>query len=256
MDCPSEENLIRLKLESPEILQLDFDLSRRELKVYHKGSFKEIESILASLSFGSRLLRSENFKGTLPSSAQNEKEQKRLLLIVLVINFTFFLIEIVAGFISKSMGLIADSLDMLADAMVYGISLSAVGAAISRKKSVAKIAGYLQITLAILGFSEVVRRFFILKYLPDFQTMLIVSIFALIANTASLLLLKKSSGKKEAHMRASLIFTSNDIIINLGVILAASLVHFFHSPLPDLLISLLVFIIVLRGAKSILGLAK
>lgn len=256
MDCPSEENLIRLKLDAPEILYLDFDLKQRELKVYHQSSTDDLERTLDSLALGSRLLNSENFSGPLPNSGKEEQEQKRLLQIVLAINFAFFLIEIVAGYISQSMGLIADSLDMLADALVYGISLAAIGAAVSRKKSVAKIAGYLQIILALLGFSEVLRRFFGLEYLPDFQTMMIVSSLALVANTISLLLLQKSKGKNEAHMQASLIFTSNDIIINLGVILAGVLVHFLQSPLPDLSIGFIVFLIVLKGARSILSLAK
>lgn len=256
MDCPSEENLIRLKLDAPEILYLDFDLKQRELKVYHQSSTDDLERTLDSLALGSRLLNSENFSGPLPNSRIEEQEQKRLLQIVLAINFAFFLIEIVAGYISQSMGLIADSLDMLADALVYGISLAAIGAAVSRKKSVAKIAGYLQIILALLGFSEVLRRFFGLEYLPDFQTMMIVSSLALVANTISLLLLQKSKGKNEAHMQASLIFTSNDIIINLGVILAGVLVHFLQSPLPDLSIGFIVFLIVLKGARSILSLAK
>jgi Co/Zn/Cd efflux system component len=118
------------------------------------------------------------------------------------------------------------------------------------------VAGILQITLAIIGFSEVLRRFFGMEYLPEFRTMIIVSLLALSANTASLVLLRKSKGKNEAHMRASMIFTSNDIIINIGVVFAAILVQFFQSPLPDLLIGLFVFIIVLRGAKSILSLSK
>mgnify|MGYP003630838657 CR=1 FL=1 len=256
MDCPSEENLIRLKLDAPEIHYLDFDLSKRELIVYHHNSTQEIESTLDSLSLGSRLLKSESFRGELPNPVKDEKEQKQLLLIVLAINFTFFLLEIVTGFISQSMGLIADSLDMLADALVYGISIAAIGTATSRKKSVAKIAGYLQIFLALLGFSEVLRRFLGLEYLPNFQTMMIVSSLALAANTISLLLLQKSKGKEEAHMQASLIFTSNDIIINLGVIIAGALVHFLQSPLPDLLIGCIVFFLVIRGARSILSLAK
>lgn len=256
MDCPSEENLIRLKLDGPEILYLDFDLKQRELKVYHQSSTDDLERTLDSLALGSRLLNSENFSGPLPNSGKKEQEQKRLLQIVLAINFAFFLIEIVAGYISQSMGLIADSLDMLADALVYGISIAAIGAAVSRKKSVAKIAGYLQIILALLGFSEVLRRFWGLNYLPDFQTMMIVSSLALVANTISLLLLQKSKGKEEAHMQASLIFTSNDIIINLGVLIAGALVHFLQSPLPDLLIGCMVFFMVIRGARSILSLAK
>lgn len=57
-------------------------------------------------------------------------------------------------------------------------------------------------------------------------------------------------------MQASAIFTSNDIIINLGVILAGGLVYYFESKIPDLVIGSVVFIIVFRGATRILRLAK
>ncbi|MBQ0741373.1 cation transporter, partial [Aquimarina celericrescens] len=77
-----------------------------------------------------------------------------------------------------------------------------------------------QITLAIIGFVEVLRRFFGDEKLPNFSTMIIVSIFALIANGICLYILQKSKSKEEAHMKASMIFTSNDVIINLGVITA------------------------------------
>ena len=80
------------------------------------------------------------------------------------------------------MGLVADSLDMLADSFVHGISLLAVGGTLTRKKRIAKLAGYFQITLAIVGFVEILRRFFGNEKLPDFTTMIIVSIFALLAN--------------------------------------------------------------------------
>lgn len=258
MDCPSEENLIRLKLQGFSIVQLEFDLDKRELIVFHSHALPPIELALSSLGFGAKLLCCESLavNSIEIDSAKNEQSQKKLLIAVLIINFCFFLIELISGLFSASLGLIADSLDMLADAMVYGISLAVIGATISRKKSVAKVAGILQITLAIIGFSEVLRRFFGMEYLPEFRTMIIVSLLALSANTASLVLLRKSKGKNEAHMRASMIFTSNDIIINIGVVFAAILVQFFQSPLPDLLIGLFVFIIVLRGAKSILSLSK
>ena len=76
------------------------------------------------------------------------------------------------------MGLVADSLDMLADASVYGLSLFAVGASNIRKKKIAKLAGYFQITLALIGFIEVIRRFLGFEKLPDFSTMIIVKIQA------------------------------------------------------------------------------
>jgi Co/Zn/Cd efflux system component len=159
------------------------------------------------------------------------------------------------GLISKSMGLVADSLDMLADSFVYGLSLIAVGGTVLKKKRIAKYAGYFQITLAIIGIVEVIRRFLGYEALPVFSTMIIVSVFALIANGICLYLLQKSKSQ-EAHMRASMIFTSNDIIINLGVITAGVLVNWLHSGIPDLIIGIIVFGLVIQGAFRILKLSK
>jgi len=158
--------------------------------------------------------------------------------------------------ISKSMGLVADSLDMLADSFVYGISLFAVGGTLLKKKQIAKLAGYFQITLAIIGFVEILRRFFGNEKLPDFSTMIVISMFALIANGACLYILQKSKSKEEAHMKASMIFTSNDVIINLGVIIAGVLVKYLNSSKPDLIIGSIVFVLVIQGAFRILKLSK
>ena len=160
------------------------------------------------------------------------------------------------GIISKSMGLVADSLDMLADSFVYGISLLAVGGSLTRKKRIAKLAGYFQITLAVIGFVEVLRRFFGDEKLPNFSTMIVVSIFALIANGICLYILQKSKSKEEAHMKASMIFTSNDVIINIGVITAGILVHWLNSEKPDLIIGIIVLALVIQGAMRILKLSK
>ena len=145
---------------------------------------------------------------------------------------------------------------LVADSFVYGISLFAVGGTLIKKKRIAKIAGYFQITLAIIGFVEVLRRFFGAEKLPDFSTMIIVSILALIANGICLYILQKSKSKEEAHMKASMIFTSNDVIINLGVIIAGILVNWLNSNKPDLIVGTIVFIVVIQGAFRILKLSK
>lgn len=253
MDCPSEENLIRLKLDGvKDISRLDFDIENRKLTVYHKNNLALIDKSIAELNLDSKIISTEVIIDEIYSEESN---QRKVLWAVLIINFAFFLIEIVFGFISNSMGLVADSLDMLADAFVYGISLYAVGGTIQRKKNIAKLAGYFQITLAIIGFIEVLRRFFGVEELPDFRTMIIVSFFALIANSICLYLLQKSKSK-EAHMRASMIFTSNDVIINIGVIIAGTLVLLLNSGIPDLFIGSIVFILVINGAIRILKLSK
>ena len=86
--------------------------------------------------------------------------------------------------------------------------------------------------------------------------MIVVSILALIGNAICLVILQRSKGKDEAHMKASLIFTSNDVIINLGVIFAAILVYLLNSSIPDLVIGSIVFVIVIRGSLRILKLGK
>ena len=99
------------------------------------------------------------------------------------------------------------------------------------------------------------RRFFFEEDLPDFETMIIVSVFSLIANFYCVFLFKKTKSK-EAHIRASVIFTNNDIIINSGVIVAGILVSLLSNRLPDLIIGSIVFAVVLTGALRILKLAK
>lgn len=254
MDCPSEENLIRMKLEGISgIANLDFDIPNRKLTVFHTGESDQIEASIIDLNLGGKKISTEQTDQT---NFKEEGDQKKILWTVLGINFAFFIIEMTTGLISKSMGLVADSLDMLADSFVYGISLLAVGSTIVRKKRIAAIAGYFQITLAVIGFVEVLRRFFSAERLPDFSTMIIVSIFALIANGICLYILQKSKNKEEAHMKASMIFTSNDVIINLGVIVAGLMVNWLDSSKPDLIIGTVVFLLVIQGAFRILKLSK
>ena len=254
MDCASEENLVRMKLEGISgIKNLDFDIPKRKLTVFHHGQTEQIEKSVNELKLDSHRLVTETIDDI---DFVENTNQRKLLLSVLAINFSFFIIEITTGLFSKSMGLVADSLDMLADSFVYGISIFAVGGTLLRKKRIARLAGYFQITLAIIGFIEVLRRFFGTEKLPDFSTMIIVSVFALIGNAVCLYLLQKSKSKEEAHMKASMIFTSNDVIINLGVIIAGVLVSWLNSNKPDLIIGTIVFIVVILGARKILQFGK
>lgn len=254
MDCPSEEQLIRMKLsEISEVKKLDFSLNERKLIIYHSGNLKSIKIAISELNLGDELKNSITVDNV---EFSNEKSQRKVLWTVLIINGAFFVIEFLMGFISSSMGLVADSLDMLADSIVYGLSLLVVGSTAVKKKRVAWLAGYFQITLAILGFFEVLRRFIFSEELPNFRTMIFVSVLALLANAICLILLNRSKQKEEAHMKASMIFTSNDIIINLGVILTGFMVHWLNSNKPDLVIGFIVFVIVLIGARRILMLSK
>lgn len=253
MDCPSEENLIRLKLERHRtIAKLDFRIADRTLTVFHDEDEEELLRSLANLALDTTMVSTTEINEPI---VQEHQAQSKLLWQVLIINLVFFLLEMIFGLVSKSMGLVSDSLDMLSDSFVYGLSLFAVGAVVSRKKRIAAFSGYIQLLLASVGILEVFRRTFFETTMPDYKSMIIVSLFALGANWLSLYLLQKSKSE-DAHMKASMIFTSNDMLINAGVILAGILVSLFSSPYPDLIIGSIVFVLVTKGAFRILKLSK
>lgn len=260
MDCAAEERLIRMQLEDVAgVERLEFDLPERRLAIYHNGTVKPAEESLTSLDLGARRVGDTETVEAKESSEQSlstsKSGDKQPLVIALAINFTFFVGEMTAGLLAGSMGLVADSLDMLADSSVYALSLAAVGTATAKKKKLARWSGYLQLGLALLGLLEVTRRFFFAREIPDVTTMVVVASLALLGNIATLYLLNRSEGS-EAHMQASKIFTSNDIKVNALVIISSGLVWWTASRIPDLLAGGLIFVIVANGARRIFAISK
>ena len=177
-------------------------------------------------------------------------DQRSVLVALLIINGFMFVAEFVCGLVADSTGLIADSLDMLADATVYGIALRAVGRTSATKISAARWSGIFQITLACGLLIDIVRRL-LFGSDPDSWFMWSVGLVALAANVICLAILSKHR-KGEVHMRASWIFSKNDVLANVGVIIAGVLVYALGNRWPDLAIGLLVAAVVLRGGVQIL----
>ena len=179
-----------------------------------------------------------------------DKSETRVLVILLLINGLMFLVEFGVGWWAESTALIADAMDMLADAMVYGVGLYAVGKAVLAKIQAATLSGWLQIGLGLLVLADIVRRF-VYGSEPASTLMMAMGLMALIANTICLILISKHRDG-EVHMRASWIFSKNDVIANVGVILAGVLVAATASRIPDLVIGIIVAGIVIRGGSIIL----
>ncbi len=182
------------------------------------------------------------------------KEESKVLKILLSINAVMFITEFTLGWLGESTGLIADSLDMLADALVYGVGLYAVGKSLRIKANSAMLSGCLQITLGTGVLLDIIRRT-IMGSKPDSVFMILVSLVALAANVICLLLLAKHRDG-EVHMRATWIFTKNDVIANLGVITAGVLVAYFSSAIPDLIIGCIISVVVIMGGVQIINEAK
>ncbi len=258
MDCAAEERMVRLALEPlAGVTALAFDLPGRRLQVFHAGDVAPITARLDSLGLGARLEASEAVDGAAleqqqrRDAAQNQR-QAGVLKWLLAINALMFVVELTCGWLAQSTGLIADSLDMFADAAVYGVALLAVGRSVAQQVGAARFAGVLQLILALGALAEVGRRF-VYGSEPQSLSMMGIGLLALLANVACLWLI---SGHREggAHMRASWIFSANDVLANLGVIVAGALVAWSGSAWPDLLIGSVVGLLVLNGARRILAL--
>ncbi len=258
MDCPSEERMIRLVLNGlPELNSLSFDLTSRQVRAFHDGPVDLITTKLESLGLGATLLgtQSASQEAASANSASEEltaSKEASTLKILLGINAAMFVIEMGAGLIAQSAGLVADSLDMFADAAVYGLALYAVGRSARLQVRAAHLAGFFQIVLALGVLVEVARRF-LYGSEPESMLMMGIGAVALVANVSCLLMIY---GHREggAHMKASWIFSANDVLANIGVIAAGALVAWTGSSYPDLVIGTVVGLIVLNGARRILAL--
>ena len=252
MDCSAEEQLVQMALSDLDgINRIECNLEQREIVVDHDTSTSTITAALETVNLGASHVDDTSEIGPPPDT----RRERNALLVAFVINAGFFVGELTIGFLSRSMGLIADALDMGADASVYALSLAAVGTAVSRKKQLARGSGFLQIGLATIGLFEVVRRFVADNELPDPTSMIVMSVLALAGNVVTLLVLHRVRSP-EAHLQASWIFTANDIKVNALVIAAAIGVVVTDSQIPDLLAGAIIFVVVANGARRILGISR
>lgn len=176
--------------------------------------------------------------------------QRKTLVAVLAINAFMFVAEFIVGLLADSTGLMADSLDMLADAMVYAISLYAVGRSGRTRGWAAMGSGIFQVLLALTIMGDVIRRF-IVGSEPVSGLMMGVGAIALFANVSCLVLLAKHR-RDDVNLRASWIFSTNDVIANTGVILSGGLVWLTASRYPDLVIGFIISLFVISGGIRIL----
>ncbi|HEU0022460.1 MAG TPA: cation diffusion facilitator family transporter [Dehalococcoidia bacterium] len=172
--------------------------------------------------------------------------QSRTLWWVLGINGGMFGLEVVIGILAGSTALLADSLDMLGDALVYGFSLYVVGRSGRWRAGAALMKGVIMGGFGVMVLAQAGYRL-VLPEVPDFQLMGITGTLALAANVTCLLLLTRHRND-DLNMRSTWICSRNDIIANLGVLAAAVAVFATGSMWPDLAVGLLITVVFLRSS--------
>ena len=177
------------------------------------------------------------------------KTQGRTLKIVLWINLLMFFLELTFGILSKSSALLADSLDMLGDAAVYGFSLYVLHRSPLLRARAAMMKGSIMLFSAVAVSAELVRRA-LGHEIPLADMMGAMGGVALAANAFCAFLLFRHRSD-DANLRSTWLCSRNDVIANLGVIAAAVFVHFTDSRWPDTIVGIIIAGLFLTSAFSV-----
>lgn len=177
-------------------------------------------------------------------------DHRRVLAIVLAVNALLFVVEAYAGFIASSTALLADSLDMLGDSLVYGFSLYVVARSQRSRAHAAVLKGIIMIAFAVLVLGEAAHKV-LNPVMPAADAMGLIGLVALAGNALCFWLLyrHRSDG---INMRSTWLCSRNDLIANISVIAAAAAVARTGSAWPDIVVGLSVAALFVRSGMTVL----
>ncbi len=178
-------------------------------------------------------------------------KHKSVLTVVLAINVVLFVVEAAAGLIAHSTALLADSLDMLGDSLVYGFSLYVVWRSAEWKAMAAMVKGVLMALFGIGVLAEAVYKALV-GVVPNAETMGTIGLLVLIGNAVCFILLYRHRSD-DLNMRSTWLCSRNDIIANVAVLAAAAGVAVTGALWPDLVVGGAIAVLFLRTAWTVLN---
>jgi cation diffusion facilitator family transporter len=174
----------------------------------------------------------------------------RVLWVVLIINAVMFLVEGGAGVMAHSTSLLADALDMLGDALVYGLSLFVLARSACWQAGAALAKGGFMLALGLGVLGEAASKVFH-PVMPGVGMMGVIGGLALIANVVCFVLLYRTR-RDNLNMRATWLCSRNDVLANVGVLVAAAGSHVLLSRWPDILVGVVIASLFLGSAFHVL----
>jgi Co/Zn/Cd efflux system component len=174
---------------------------------------------------------------------------RKVLWLVLIMNFTMFVTESAAGWAANSVSLQADALDFLGDSAAYLISLVVAARSIRWRAGAALLKGGAMGVFGVWVIGMTLYRL-IHPELPGAVVMGSIGGLALAVNiTAAMLLMRFRDG--DSNMRSVWLCSRNDALANLAVLVAASGVFAAGSNWPDLLVGAGIAALALTGSWQV-----
>ena len=190
-------------------------------------------------------------KGDEIASLATKAGQRRVLIAVMAINIVMFVTEFGGGLIAGSSALMADAVDMLGDAIVYVLSLYALSRGPRWEAGAAIAKGMIILIFGAGVIAQIIHK--IDSGVPPSSTlMLVFAAMALAANLTCVALLWRFR-RLNVNMSSTFECSRNDVISNVGVLIAAGLVALTASPWPDIAVGLIIAVLFLRSALRVLS---
>lgn len=183
--------------------------------------------------------------------AATDPAYRRALWIVVLLNLGFGLVEIVGGFLARSQALKADALDFLGDGSITLVGLLALGWAERKRARVALAQGCFLAALGVGVFGAAVWRS-LNAVAPEADLMGGLGVVGLLVNVSAALALVRFREVGDANARAIWLFSRNDALANIAVIIAAVLVAWLKSAWPDLAVAAIIAALFLHSAWEII----
>lgn len=178
------------------------------------------------------------------------EKHKKVLIIVLIINALMFFIEGAYGWVSHSTALLADALDMFGDALVYGMSLYVLTKSVQHQAKVSLSKGLFMFAFGLFVLFEAGYKV-INPVMPNVEIMGVIGVIALLANAVCFLLLYAHRADN-LNMSSTWLCSRNDLIANVGVLIAALLSYLLVSRWPDIVIGVFIAGIFLKSAVAVI----
>ena len=174
---------------------------------------------------------------------------RRALWVALGLNALMFVVELAASWTSRSVSLMADSVDFAGDAANYALSVLVLGMAAATRS---KAALFKAACMGAFGLFVLGRAIWNLQAggAPQALTMGAVGIVALAVNAGVALMLYRFRAG-DANMRSVWICSRNDALGNVAVMLAALGVFSTGSAWPDLLVAAVMAALALNGSLTV-----
>lgn len=174
---------------------------------------------------------------------------KRALWIVVVLNVGYGLVEASGGFLADSQALKADALDFFGDGAITFLGLLAIGWSLAWRARAALIQGLFLGALGLSVLANTVYRLLVVGE-PEAELMGLFGIVAMLVNvTAAMVLIPHRDG--DSNVRAVWLFSRNDALGNVAVVVAAGLVWLTGTHWPDLLVACVIAALFLQSSWSI-----